>query len=149
MKIFLGNPPWKKGSRLGVRAGSRWPFTLGVPEGARKPEYIPFPFFLAYAAAVLERDGFTVMLIPSRRYVVKDDRSSCYETEAYDRLRREISAKGIRIIDMREVFAAETDRKSLYWKGDGHWSYRGMKIAAERLHRAVEKPATVTTPAAP
>ncbi len=63
MKIFLGNPPWKKGSRLGVRAGSRWPFTLEVPEGARKPEYIPFPFFLAYAAAVLERDGFTVMLI--------------------------------------------------------------------------------------
>lgn len=63
MRILLGNPPWRKGNRLGVRAGSRWPFTMEVPEGTRLPPYIPFPFFLAYAAAVLERERFPVMLI--------------------------------------------------------------------------------------
>jgi radical SAM superfamily enzyme YgiQ (UPF0313 family) len=63
MKIFIGNPPWKKGNRLGVRAGSRWPFTMEVPGGTRIPPYVPFPFFLAYAAAVLERGRFPVMLV--------------------------------------------------------------------------------------
>ena len=63
MKIFIGNPPWKKGNRLGVRAGSRWPFTMEVPEGTRIPPYVPFPFFLAYAAAVLERARIPVMLV--------------------------------------------------------------------------------------
>jgi len=63
MNIFLGNPPWRKANRLGVRAGSRWPFTMEVPEGTRILPYVPFPFFLAYAAAVLERERFPVMLI--------------------------------------------------------------------------------------
>ena len=63
MKILLGNPPWKKGNRLGVRAGSRWPFTMEVPEGTRIPPYVPFPFFLAYAAAVLERERFPTLLV--------------------------------------------------------------------------------------
>lgn len=63
MKIFIGNPPWRKGNRLGVRAGSRWPFTMEAAAGARIPPYVPFPFFLAYAAAVLERGRFPVMLV--------------------------------------------------------------------------------------
>jgi len=63
MRIILGNPPWRIGNRLGVRAGSRWPFTMEVTDGTRLPPYIPFPFFLAYAAAVLERERFPVMLI--------------------------------------------------------------------------------------
>jgi anaerobic magnesium-protoporphyrin IX monomethyl ester cyclase len=63
MRIVLGNPPWKIDNRLGVRAGSRWPFTMEVPKGTRIPPYVPFPFFLAYAAAVLERGGFFVMLL--------------------------------------------------------------------------------------
>ncbi|MCX6340255.1 MAG: glycosyltransferase [Candidatus Aureabacteria bacterium] len=63
MKSLIGNPPWRKGNRLGVRAGSRWPFTMEVPDGSRIPPYVPFPFFLAYAAAVLERERIPVMLI--------------------------------------------------------------------------------------
>lgn len=63
MRIFIGNPPWRRGNRLGVRAGSRWPFTMDVSEGTRIPPYVPFPFFLAYAAAVLERERYPVLLI--------------------------------------------------------------------------------------
>ncbi|MDD5557604.1 MAG: radical SAM protein [bacterium] len=58
MKVFLGNPPWRKPGFYGVRAGSRWPHF--EHESSR---YMPFPFGLAYAAAVLERDGFEVALV--------------------------------------------------------------------------------------
>ena len=64
MSILFSNPPWwegkesrgflrKKRWRRGVRAGSRWPFTyLGrcTPDNPRTHDYIPYPFFLGYAA---------------------------------------------------------------------------------------------------
>lgn len=59
MKIVLVNLPWKKGKFWGVRAGSRWPHLKTPPE----KNYVPFPFFLAYAAALLKREGLGVKLI--------------------------------------------------------------------------------------
>lgn len=56
------NLPWKEGQRLGVRAGSRWPFT-SFPEEDGRIHYIPFPFFLAYAASFLKKEGKAVKLI--------------------------------------------------------------------------------------
>ncbi len=58
MKVFLGNSPWNKKGYYGVRAGSRWPHF----EEAHH-EYMPFPFFLAYAAAVLEEADHEVLLV--------------------------------------------------------------------------------------
>lgn len=58
MKIFLGNSPWRKPGYYGVRAGSRWPHFE-----KESSCYMPFPFFLAYAAALLEREGFPVALV--------------------------------------------------------------------------------------
>ena len=58
MKIFLGNAPWSKPGFYGVRAGSRWPH-LEVNSSC----YMPFPFFLAYAAAVLEKHGYQPRLV--------------------------------------------------------------------------------------
>ena len=58
MKILLANLPWRRGSRWGVRAGSRWPHI----KDARESSYQPFPFFLAYSAALLDREGFQVQL---------------------------------------------------------------------------------------
>ncbi len=63
MKILLANAPWRRGNLYGVRAGSRWPFMLPVEPGDKIPRYMPFPFFLAYAAALLEKNGFEVMLV--------------------------------------------------------------------------------------
>lgn len=64
MRILLVNPPWCKSTgEYGVRAGSRWPFTMSAP-GPKDLKYIPFPFFLAYAAALLEEnDGADVLAI--------------------------------------------------------------------------------------
>jgi radical SAM superfamily enzyme YgiQ (UPF0313 family) len=47
-----------KGVRYGVRAGSRWPWTMDIPHGG--PHY---PFIMGYAAAYLQSYGFDVNLI--------------------------------------------------------------------------------------
>ena len=57
--VVLANLPWKTGERCGVRAGSRWPHIKNKGE----EEYLPFPFFLAYAASVLLEHGISVRLI--------------------------------------------------------------------------------------
>jgi len=44
-----------------VRAGSRWPHIKTVQE----KRYLPYPFFLAYAGALLKREGFEVALVDS------------------------------------------------------------------------------------
>lgn len=58
MKVAFLNPPWWEyseiGLRAGVRAGSRWPFThqvRSVPDSPAPFEYLPYPFFLGYAAS--------------------------------------------------------------------------------------------------
>jgi anaerobic magnesium-protoporphyrin IX monomethyl ester cyclase len=53
MRCVLANPPWYEPGFYGVRAGSRWPHLEDT--GSR---YRPFPFFLAYTAALLEKNGY-------------------------------------------------------------------------------------------
>ena len=59
MKIVLANLPWNVFLKTGVRAGSRWPHLKGPTER----DYLPFPFFLAYAASLLKKHSFDVTLI--------------------------------------------------------------------------------------
>lgn len=64
--ILLANPPCRidigKGlEKFFVRAGSRWPFSIIKKEKIRA-EYSPFPFYLAYTAALLEAKGFLVLV---------------------------------------------------------------------------------------
>ncbi len=63
MKVFLGNPPFRKEGRVGIRAGSRWPATSKIAVEDKFPVAIPFPFFLAYAAALLEKNNIKTLLI--------------------------------------------------------------------------------------
>jgi anaerobic magnesium-protoporphyrin IX monomethyl ester cyclase len=57
MRVALLNPPWLRPGHYGVRAGSRWPHFEKA--GAR---YMPYPFYLGYAASLLEQRGFEVAL---------------------------------------------------------------------------------------
>ena len=66
MKILLFNPlyrfPLKGGyEKYFVRSGSRWPHS-GIKKKGELPHYLPFPFFLAYSAAWLKREGFEVVV---------------------------------------------------------------------------------------
>ncbi|MFN7914071.1 MAG: radical SAM protein [Vicinamibacterales bacterium] len=71
MRVLFSNPPWytsegpEKTSLRGVRAGSRWPhqfeYRSAGPVNGHIPEliggYIPFPVFLATAAALAKKHG--------------------------------------------------------------------------------------------
>lgn len=64
MKALLANPPCRielgNGlQRAFVRAGSRWPFST-VVKTDEPLTYLPFPFYLAYTAGLLEKDGHQV-----------------------------------------------------------------------------------------
>lgn len=56
-RVALVNPPWLRPGHYGVRAGSRWPHF--EHDGSR---YMPYPFYLGYAASLLEREGFSVQI---------------------------------------------------------------------------------------
>jgi radical SAM superfamily enzyme YgiQ (UPF0313 family) len=73
MKTLLINPPWSKKGMYGVRAGSRWPHL----EPSETTDYMPFPFFMAYAVAVLERAQKSVAVIDA--CAEKADDSTCLE----------------------------------------------------------------------
>lgn len=69
MKVLFSNPPWWTGEvvkngddvfayGMGVRAGSRWPSTFYAPiapDNFRFGSYLPYPFFLGYAATYVAR----------------------------------------------------------------------------------------------
>lgn len=59
LRVLLVNIPWQENGKWGVRAGSRWPHLKDSSEES----YLPFPFFLAYAAALLEKNDVQVHMI--------------------------------------------------------------------------------------
>jgi len=59
MRVCLSNPRWRDGAKKGIRAACRVPNMAG----ANELTFMPFPFWLAYAAAVLERDGHDVIVV--------------------------------------------------------------------------------------
>lgn len=64
MKILIFNPLYTAAvsaryEKYYVRSGARWPHS-GIKRKGTIPHYLPFPFFLAYAAAWLKREGFEV-----------------------------------------------------------------------------------------
>lgn len=67
MRILLANPAFTRDLGNGLErymlgAGMRYPWSLLKRTGDR-PRYAMFPLFLAYAAAVLEQEGFDVRVI--------------------------------------------------------------------------------------
>ena len=84
MTILFSNPPWwdidlkTQQLLIGVRAGSRWPFTrysCHNPGEFRPGGYIPFPFFLGSAAPYTQR------LLPDAQVILRDSiaRGESYE----------------------------------------------------------------------
>lgn len=84
MKILFSNPPWwsvgERGEiRAGIRAGSRWPFTMPTRSTYDAPvlgEYLPYPFFMGYAAACAQKQ------FPDAQVIIRDSiaRRESYET---------------------------------------------------------------------
>lgn len=67
--MLLANFPWQKQGEWGVRAGSRWPHIKDKSEN----NYLPFPFFLAYATALLNKNKIEVKLIDAIAEAITED----------------------------------------------------------------------------
>lgn len=84
LKIVFSNPPWwtvgERGEiRAGIRAGSRWPFTVATNSRYDSPaahEYLPYPMFLGFAASWCQR------AFPDAKVTLRDSlaRRESYET---------------------------------------------------------------------
>ena len=85
LKILFSNPPWWMASddgtlRMGIRAGSRWPFTrhaVHQPDSFRFGGYLPFPFFMGYAASHTKAD------FPHAEVILRDSVARGESYEAY------------------------------------------------------------------
>jgi len=60
MKILFVNAPWFTKGFIGIRAGSRWAHVRGIKSQLK---YAPFPFKMAYSAAILEKNNVKVKII--------------------------------------------------------------------------------------
>lgn len=59
MKVLIANPPAYIGdhSRHFIQAGSRWSYSMQIKKKSDfKDHYLPYPFFIGYASALLKRD---------------------------------------------------------------------------------------------
>ncbi len=104
MRVAYANPPWKRPGHYGVRAGSRWPHF--EKEASR---YMPYPFYLGYAAALAEKAGFDVAIF-----------DGCATKEPDDQYLRRVVAFAPDIVVQENATASI--------EGDLRW--------AERLHDA-------------
>lgn len=60
MRVCLTNPTWRTGNDKGIRAGCRVPNSIGMGQHT----FLPFPFTLAYAMAMVEREpGVKAMIL--------------------------------------------------------------------------------------
>jgi radical SAM superfamily enzyme YgiQ (UPF0313 family) len=85
MRILFTNPPWwdtvrRDGSIAGVRAGSRWPHTVGTPSTPERyvfGGYLPYPFFMGYAATYARKH------VPGSTVVLRDSLATRESYESY------------------------------------------------------------------
>jgi len=68
-KVLLVNLPWQRNGVWGVRAGSRWPHIKDESEG----NYLPFPFFLAYATALLQKHNIQSYILDAIAEKISED----------------------------------------------------------------------------
>lgn len=78
-RILFSNPPWwsadDDGLRIGIRAGSRWPFTrasIHAPDAFTFGGYLPVPFFMCSAAAYARRE-FPEALVEIRDSIARGE----------------------------------------------------------------------------
>jgi len=107
----------------GVRAGSRWPHYENACH-----EYMPFPFFMAYATAVLEQRDAEVLLVDAIAEKLSDEEFyQRVETFSPDLVVLEVSTPSI-ITDER------------HWKRVREMLGPEVKIALTGIHRLMQDP---------
>ena len=95
MNVLIINPPWEKEGNYGIRSNSRWPHT-------RKDKALPYPLYLGYAAAVLEKEGLNVKIIDCvykdmthkdfKKYLSKEKPDLCFIETSTPSIKQDLKA---------------------------------------------------------
>lgn len=89
MKVILLNPPWTTNKGYGLRSNSRWPHIS-------YDKKLTFPIYLAYAAALLEKNNINVDVIDAvPEELTKEDLVNIFEKDKIDYLFMETSTPTI------------------------------------------------------
>lgn len=133
-KLLLANPPFRTPDSYGVRAGSRWAHSIPwkndpVNQDGKPPMYTPFPFFLAYATASLEREGYKVKII--------DSVASGHSYQTFYRLVKEFSPDIVVIESHEPSYPVDSNVAETLHKMGFHVAWAGMypTAIAEKLIR--------------
>lgn len=81
-RVLFLNSPWRENDRYGVKAGSRWPHSQMLKNNKPIPSYIPYPFFLAYAFSLLQKNEISSWMIDAVAEGYTDE-ETLYESVGY------------------------------------------------------------------
>ncbi len=73
-----------------------------------------------------------VLLIPGRRTLFHGLE---YTVKCYDHIATEMRRRDVAVMDLRPVILSHPEPRSLYYRKDGHWNLRGMRLVASAVYR--------------
>jgi len=80
--------------------------------------------------------SFLCLLIPARDV---DKAGKSGHDFHYNIVARILTEKGVPVLDLRQVFGKEAERRELYYVQDAHWNNKGILETAEAVYRAMEQ----------
>lgn len=94
---------------------------------------------IAHAQDCLARRGLSLLFVPipdkphiEHAHVPEDRKPSMpLSPDPLSTLQKELSVRGVRVVDLLPAFQEYAGTTLLYWKDDTHWNGKGIRLAAE------------------
>lgn len=74
-----------------------------------------------------------VVFVPSKNFIIKGESYWPYANGHFDQIIQQLNRKKIPFIDLRTHYKTVEDPSRLYWKTDGHWSFKGVSMAVKLI----------------
>jgi hypothetical protein len=87
----------------------------------------------AHAAATAAGVGFLAVLVPFK----PEGDPPTFDDATYDAFAARLRESGVPTLDLRPIFAAHRDPRSLFYRMDSHWNPDGMRLAADAIAAAI------------
>jgi hypothetical protein len=147
---ILPNPYGRNASVRRLANGAEMLFLSGERGGDDGSRPVDAAYWV-WLQRELRSDGFQliVLLVPDKFTVYEPlllgrEAKGGPGSDYLDRLERSLSAAGVPVVNLKNVFQARAARELpsnsyLYWLDDTHWNGHGMRIAAEEIDTAVRR----------
>lgn len=136
---FVHQTAWLRA--IAVRTGLITPNLLGIGDENASEDQIHSSVQRVLRIASSELNVL-VMIIPSRSLWVGATVRRSRADEVHIRFVRNLIARGVMVLDMRDCLEAQRKPLSYHFLNDGHWNRAGHALAAQRLAGALKKGAS-------